>query len=613
MEAASMAAIPLKYLPWKPKADAGAAEQALLSEPSRKQIRAKQVDLLYTNSLAGILAGAGVAIVVVVLLYFYGRLSVGLSLWAVTSFVWFGVGYLMWSAYRRAGAQAFDQPRWATLMIAGGTIGGMLWGVLSFFLDDALRGLEIPVFCGLVVFVVAATAGYAVYAPAAFGFGGGITLTTVVGLVSLGTPHHYMLAIIMLFCFGGIVQFGLNFNRSFTKELLLEAKQEQLIAALTISRDALEAANEARMRFFASASHDLRQPMHALGLFTGALQEWVAAPDGQRIYERLTASIAAMEELIDQLLGIANIDAGAVVAKPAPVSIRQVFDLLNTSLAPLAQAKRLSLTFVPTRLWLHTDAALLYRMLGNLISNAIRYTEKGRILVGCRRVGSQVRIDVLDTGCGIARENFSLIFEEFVQLGNPERDRSKGQGLGLAIVKRLAGLLACRVTMDSSLGRGSRFSLTLARLNELDLPPHELNASERAVEFGPDVGGLLVLVLDNEREIRVALDALLSRWEAFPVAALSCDDAIERLEREDRLPDLLLSDFRLGDAENGIQAIQRIRSHFEEDIPALLITGDTAPQRSQEANAAGIPLLHKPLSPEKLRKAIAKATGRTAG
>ena len=245
-----------------------------------------------------------------------------------------------------------------------------------------------------------------------------------------------------------------------------------------------------------------------------------------------------------------------------------------------------------------TDPVLMERILRNLVSNAVRYTDRGRILVGCRRRGGAISVQVWDTGRGIPKDQHAQVFQEYYQLGNPERDRAKGLGLGLAIVRRLTDLLACRLTLRSELGRGSCFEVTI--------PLAEGPAEEAPVSAGLPMAmaHLLIVVVDDEFAIREAMSSLLTNWGHRVIVAGSGDEAIENLSACPSRPDLLICDYRLRSEENGVDVIERLRSEYNATIPAMLITGDTAPSRLAEAEASGLLLLHKPVPNSRLRAAI---------
>jgi CheY-like chemotaxis protein len=247
---------------------------------------------------------------------------------------------------------------------------------------------------------------------------------------------------------------------------------------------------------------------------------------------------------------------------------------------------------------------LVERILRNLVSNAVRYTERGRILVGCRRREHAIALQVWDTGVGIPTDEQARVFEEYYQVGNPERDQTKGLGLGLAIVRRLAELLGCELELRSEPGRGSCFEFTLPLAKDAPIAAEPSPENRR----GALARGLIVVV-DDEQAIRQATASLLTGWGFHVVAAASGDEAVARLSAASAPPDLIICDYRLRGEENGLGAIERLRSEYNESIPAMLITGDTAPDRLAEAQASGLLLLHKPVSNSKLRAAIVNLVG----
>ncbi len=359
----------------------------------------------------------------------------------------------------------------------------------------------------------------------------------------------------------------------------------------------LELANQAKSRFLAAASHDLRQPMHALGLFVAQLRDKVHTPDTRRLVDQVETSVSAMEKLLDALLDISKIDAGVITPQVEDFPVRAVLAKMESGFAPAAQAVGLRFRVVPSRLVVRSDPVLLERILLNLVANAVRYTERGGIVIGCRRRGVNVRIEVWDSGVGVPADKQREIFHEFYQLANPERDRSKGLGLGLAIVERLARLLTHRIALVSTPGRGSLFAI------ELPLGDAQRAAAraEAARPVGGDLAGALVLVVDDEALVRDGMQGVLVGWGCRVVAAASGDEALARLKECGETPDVIISDYRLREGETGIEVIERLHAAYSPTIPAAVVSGDTAPERLREAIAGGHRLLHKPVQPAKLR------------
>ena len=359
----------------------------------------------------------------------------------------------------------------------------------------------------------------------------------------------------------------------------------------------LELANRAKSRFLAAASHDLRQPMHALGLFVGQLSDMIQYPEARKIVDQVHASVEAMEQLLNALLDISKLDAGVLTPQIEDFPLATLLQRMENNFAAEARAKGLRLRVRPCHLAVRSDPLLLERIIMNLVSNAVRYTERGGVMVGCRRRGKRVRIDVWDSGIGIAEDKQGEIFQEFIQLGNPERDRSRGLGLGLAIVERLARLLNHRIDLVSTPGRGSRFSIELP-LGETQQTSPERRAS---APLSNSMRGLFVVVVDDETLVRAGMQGVLHGWGCHVVNAGSGDEVLALLAEHERTPDVLISDYRLRENETGIEVINRLRTHYASAIPAALISGDTAPERLREAKDSGYVLLHKPVSPAKLR------------
>ncbi len=345
----------------------------------------------------------------------------------------------------------------------------------------------------------------------------------------------------------------------------------------------------------------MRQPLHALGLFVQALAETPLTARERQVIGNIRRSVDVMEELFNALLDISRLDAGVVQPKIATVPLSSVFERLRFEYTQIARQKRLQLVVKKTSVFVKTDPSLLARLIRNLLSNALRYTQSGRVVLGCRRCGTSIRIEVWDTGIGIPADRRQEIFREFHQLDNPERDRRKGLGLGLAIVERLAKLLDYPVAVRSVEGRGSVFAITLPRGASEDHRP--VDSAPEAAAF--DLADTLILVIDDETAVQEGMAALLRKWQCDVLTAGSGEEMKAKLAEVQRLPDLIVSDFRLRGAENGIQVVEMLRNEFNVEIPALLVTGDTAPDRLRDAEACGLPILHKPLNPARLRTLIA--------
>ncbi|WP_376989753.1 ATP-binding protein [Azospirillum rugosum] len=376
------------------------------------------------------------------------------------------------------------------------------------------------------------------------------------------------------------------------------------------AKDQAERANRAKSRFLAAASHDLRQPVQSLFFFATALSDQMRRqPTGYATVEAMQQALEALKRLLDGLLDISKLDAGVVKPVPTVLALQPVFDRLAAEYRPQAARKGLDLRIVATGLHVRSDAMLLERILRNLLDNALRYTPGGRILLGARRCGGEVRVTVCDSGIGVPPERRDEIFEEFTQIGNPERDRERGLGLGLAIVRRLSALLEHPLTLRSELGRGSAFTVAVPRA---EAPPLPAPAPKASLPRDPE-RPTLVLVIDDEVIILMGLRAMLEGWGYEVIAATAEEEAIGLLEKDGRRPDLVLADYRLRQGKTGPEALRAVHAHFNAAIPSIILTGDTAPERIVEAQRSGFSILHKPVSAHHLRKVVGEVGGEVSG
>jgi signal transduction histidine kinase/CheY-like chemotaxis protein len=367
----------------------------------------------------------------------------------------------------------------------------------------------------------------------------------------------------------------------------------------------LEIANLAKSRFIAAASHDLRQPLHALGLWVAQLRNPLTPGERTWLIERIAAAVGEMNDLFNGLLDVSKLDAGILSAEVGDFPIATLLAKIERTFAQTARGKGLSLRIVPTRAWVRSDSLLLERIMLNLVSNAVRYTAHGGVLVGCRRRGQRLRIEVWDTGPGIAESQHQYIFDEFYQIPDPDRDRRGGIGLGLAIVDRFRRLLDHPIALTSRLGKGSCFSIEVP----LGAPRTENDTPSAAVELVKDSAGAgVVLVVDDDPMVLEAMRGLLESWGYRAITGAS-HEAIEMLVAAAPKPDLIIADFHLSGGRTGMETIAHVRAVFGAEIPAFLVSGDTSPERLQQARAQGYTLLHKPVSPMTLRSLAVKLGG----
>lgn len=382
---------------------------------------------------------------------------------------------------------------------------------------------------------------------------------------------------------------GLGVIADITDSLLYEAMLQHSIQQL-------QEKEKAKTRFLAAASHDLRQPLHAMGLFVSTLQDRALDTGTRKLVQQLDASTDALRALLNSLLDISRLDAGVIHAKNQHCAMQDMFDRLAHDFYPVATEKKISLRFTTQPYWVNCDSSLLEQILRNLLSNALRYTHKGGVLAGFRRRGNTLRIEVWDTGIGIPANELKNIFQEFYQVENPERDRTQGLGLGLAIAQRTANLLGLHIEVNSSVGKGSVFSIAVP-LGKME---HE-TASQPVSPQHNQFDSALVVVIDDELAIREATGMMLENWGCEVLLADSQDRMFELLAQHQRSPSAIIADYRLRNNKTGAEAIRSLHQHYHAGIPAIIVTGDTDPARIREANESGYHLLHKPLAPAKLR------------
>ena len=427
----------------------------------------------------------------------------------------------------------------------------------------------------------------------------GITLS--LGWLLRGSAAAVMVGVLLPSVFGFLAMFVREQGRSLQRVFGLVENGERLAAGLQREHDRAQAALAAKTHFLASASHDLRQPVTTIGLLVGLVAEGVKEDRLKAMLARVTESVGALENLLRGLLDLSRLDSGTVTPASAPVTLSSLYAAVGLHAQPVADAKGLRLRFHGAALNVRSDPVLLQQMLLNLVDNALRYTDRGGVLVSARqRRDGRVMVQVWDTGCGIAPQDQQRVFEEFVQLANNERDRRKGLGLGLAIVKRSAALLEHRLQLASRPGRGSCFSI--------ELPFEATNASSAAVALMPpaephSLGGTVLWLLEDEPSVREALSARLAAWGAHVESFGRLAELEAGIARGLAAPHALLTDHRLPDG-NGLQAIDSVRARHGQ-IPALVLTGDTGPHELAQFRARGVPVLHKPFRHSDLRALVA--------
>ncbi|MGN8081815.1 ATP-binding response regulator [Variovorax sp. 22077] len=451
--------------------------------------------------------------------------------------------------------------------------------------------------------------------PALYGYTLPMMLSLIAALAWQGDATHFFLALFSLGYLLFTLRVGGQQHELLTDSLVLRFENEALAGQLGRQIAAAERASAEKSRFLATASHDLRQPLHAIALFGAALENELREHHGGRNAQQLMRAVNALGNSLDTMLDVSRLDAGVVTPDIAPVSLDALFRSLNHLFAARAEERQLQLRLRASGLRVRSDAQLLHRMLSNLVDNALKYTTRGGVSVRARARGDTVWIEVFDTGIGIAPEQQERVFEEYYQVHNPGRDRTQGLGIGLSIVRRLSQLLGHPVQLKSRPGRGSLFRLELPAAEEAAVSDAEGGplAARRAAGPRPDctpgaVHGRILLI-DDEADIREAMVGLFRSHHLSLEAVASEAEAAELLaspDAQERPFSLLMCDYRLGGGENGLDVGQRLQQRFGLQAPLLLVTGETSPQRLQRVRASGIPVLFKPVNPATLLRALAE-------
>ena len=509
-----------------------------------------------------------------------------------------------------AGAPQPDSRRWANRIAATSVWDGLIWGTAGvfFFIPES-----VPHQVLIVTMIVGIPAGSvfitSYWPPVQYGYALPAVGMTAAMLISIGSAAWIGLGIGMLAYLIILSRIMRRARAVALEATLLRFENLDLVAQLQEQKSSAESANVAKSQFLAAASHDLRQPLHALALYTDALQERLVTDGEREIAQNIQRCVSALEDLFQSLLDISRLDAGIVEPTFSHFELRPLIERLAHDFEPQAAARGISLTADCPDLVVNSDVTLFERVLLNLLSNAVRYTDKGSIRISARKENGAILVQITDTGIGIPIERQDDIFHEFVQLQNPGRDRSKGLGLGLAIVRRLTDLLGCTLSLRSTPGVGSTFTLRVASGEAAKLPQPD----DTALSLPHDrLRGTTIVVIEDEADIREGMRILLEGWGCTVIAGDSGDRVRRLLATGKSSPDVIIADYRLAGETTGDQIIAALQDEYGAHIPGVIITGDTAPERLQEALASGYLLLHKPMRPGRLRALLTNLLAATA-
>lgn len=504
---------------------------------------------------------------------------------------------LLYRVYFRLDPAHADAPRWHRLAIGAGLVSGCVWGSAALFLyPPQTAQYMIFLVVLLTMLSIVPVAALAAYMPAFYAYYLPCATPFVVTLALRDSEAERMAALLLVMMLVAMLSFARRYSSSLAQAILMRMQLAQ-------QSDTLQVAAAHKSRFIAAASHDLRQPVHAMGLFLESLHQRGGAAADARLVGHLEASQRSLRDMLTNMLDISRLDAAVSTPRLRDFDAGPLLQRLAAEFAPLAAAQQLSFHLRAVDCVVRSDPALLERIIRNLLSNALKYTRCGGIVLACRPRGGAVRIQVFDSGIGIAAHHIEHAFQEYNQLDRGAGQEADGLGLGLAIVRQSARLLGHAVQVRSRPGRGSVFGVLL-NPGRTDV---EHGNDETAIEDQGPAPRLSVLIIDDDSTVRAATSQLVGEWGHRVLVCASAGQALAALAAGAALPDVLIVDFRLADGQSGLEAAAQLRRHLQRALSVILVTGDTAPERIRQAYKAGHFLLHKPVDPQRLRACIAEA------
>jgi len=564
-------------------------------------VAAERVRLLYVNAPFALI---GVVVVAAVTCAMFWDAASGdlLLLWVAANTL---LSLARWLAgrtfYAHFDSEGSNATFWAVIYSIGALISGILWGTLPWLVLGTFSTFNVLSVSMILFGMIAASVGsHASYPGAYFSYAVPAAGFLAARIALEGGDFLYLVILILAYL---IVNLGYSIAQyhMITTSIRQRFENIELMKHLEVKKSEAEKANQDKSRFLAAASHDLRQPLHALDLFLGALDRELTTTSQLRVLGQANQSSRTLGELLNALLDISRLDAGQVVPDRKSFHLLQIIDELSSEYNNLdLQGHQRHIRVHVPDVVVNSDPVLLCRILRNLLSNAVKHTD-GDVLIGAHKRGNGLQIEVHDQGEGIPKAEREAIFSEFHQLNNPERDRKKGLGLGLAIVRKLSRLLDHPVALINRQGKGTCFTITVP------LEKYFLE-NEPATELPKGLTGLFVLAIDDEASIREGLRMLLRSWDCEVLTTDSGDAALAIMRRDNYPPpDVILVDYRLRGHETGLDAVRAIRKHFDREIRAIIVTGDTHAGVVKLCRKAGCECITKPVRHERLIATLAAA------
>lgn len=490
------------------------------------------------------------------------------------------------------------EPWQMNIFAANSALSGIMWGLagILFFVPGQLD-YQLIIFLVLILKGAGSVSAVTSYLPSFYVYFPTSMLPICLMFFMQGSTNSILLGLTGLVYTVVLMVFGKNLNVTLLESLQLRNKNQQLLEEALHQKHQAEQANLAKSRFLAAASHDLRQPIYALGLFNAVLEETVTNKKSAKVVTQISNTIGTLQNLLDALLDISKLDAGVINVNRQHFDLQSVFSRLANDFAPQAEDKGLQIYWPTGTLAVYSDENLLEQVLRNLVSNALCYTMAGKIEIKAEAIDNHVCIEVIDTGIGIAADKQQEIFSEFYQVGNPQRDRRQGLGLGLAIVDRVLKLLGSEIQLQSSPGKGARFYFFEQKGDIIK----SISEQNKSVVTSEQTMNATIAVVEDDVEVAHAMQLLLESWGCTTFITADADTLIERLQHSKAKLDMIISDLQLANGQSGVKAIQRIRHHVGHSLPALIVTGNSNAEYLEDVKQLDIPLLHKPVAPSKLR------------
>ena len=563
-------------------------------------IHHEQVRALYQQSpflFVGILFTMAV-----VAIFFWGKVEQEVLL------IWVGLNIsltiarvILVKSFHRIKPEGETLVKWGLVFAASATLSGLIWGSIALIF---LQPSQLESVLLVAIVLTGMTAGSLVplstFIPAYYGFCLPALIPFSIVLLSQVTGVLVFIGYLVLAFILVNLGYSIVVNRNLAESIRLRFENLELLDNLKLQKDIAVKANTDKSRFLAATSHDLRQPLHAMDLYLGALENLLTNEEQKELFKKSRQSSIALMDLLSALMDISRLDTGDVIVNRSIVDVSVILQNLYDEFEEQAEQLAVELKIRARSIYVDTDPLLLSRMLRNLLSNALRHSQAKKILITSKVIANKVYLGVRDNGCGIPDSETGKIFSEFYQLNNPERDRNKGLGLGLAITKRLSGLLGHKIVLHTKQNRGCCFRLELSRI-ETD---GEVNAEINIVQDA-DISGLFIMLIEDEIHVRDAMCALLKQWGCELLVA----DSLDNLEKELNSlsypePDIIIVDYRLRENKNGLQAVVELRERYQSKLPAIVISGDTDKQLARRVKSEDCVMLNKPVLPEVLRDTL---------